>query len=217
MVPPFMSLFNLKDRQSPECLLNEIPVERNINYSLKRVRTYSQSFGRTIRFSNTYFSNVLYDWNLLDSDTRCSRSISDFKRKLLCKIRPTESFVFNIYDIEGVKILTKLRLQFSALNYYRFRHRFNATSPTCECGTANEDHKHFLLHCPLYHGIRLNLHDENSEFLDLNILNLDDDFFCSLLLHGNDDFPFIINKIFLEATIEYIKLSKRFKFVSDGS
>ena len=207
--------FNLKDRQSPEYLFSEIPIEQHMNYNLRRVRTYTPSFGRTTRFSNTYFSNVVYEWNLLDSDTRNSRSISEFKRKLLCKIRPTESCVFTIYDIEGVKILTKLRLQFSALNEHKFRHRFNATSPICKCGIANEDNQHFLLHCPLYNDIHHNLHDEISEILDLNTFNFDDDFLCSLLLYGDEKFPFIINKTILEATIKYIKLTKRFKSVHE--
>ena len=155
---------------------------------------------------------------MLDSDTP---SISEFKRKLLCKIRPTENCVFNIYDIERVKMLTKLRLQLSVVNEYRFRHRFrhrfNAISPICNCGTGKEDNIHSLLHCPLYNDIRLNLHDEISEVLGLDIRNLDADFFCSLLLYGSDDFPSIINKMILEATIKYIKSSKRFKSANDGN
>ena len=81
----------------------------------------------------------------------------------------------------------------------------NATSPICKCGIANEDNQHFLLHCPLYNDIRHNLHDEISEILDLNTFNFDDDFLCSLLLYGDEKFPFIINKTILEATIKYIK------------
>ena len=209
--------FNLKDRQSPGYLFSKIPVERHMNYNCRRVRTYTPSCGRTIHFSETYFSNVIYEWNLLDSDTRCSRSISEFKRRLLCKIRPTENCVFSIYDIEGVKMLTKLRLQFSVLNEHRFRHRSNAISPMCNCGTGKEDNIHFLLHCPLYNDIRLNLHDEISEVLGLDIRNHDDDFFCSLPLYGSDDFPSIINKMILEATIKYMKSSKRFQSANDGS
>ena len=37
---------------------------------------------------------------------------------------PTVNCVFNIHDNEGVNILTKLHLQFSALNEHRCRHRF---------------------------------------------------------------------------------------------
>ena len=174
---------------------------------------YSPSIGRTVRSSNTYFNNAPFEWNLLDSDIRGSKSIAEFKRKLLSKIRPTENSVYNIYDIEGIRILTKLRLQFSDLNGHRFRHRFNAASPLCNCGTANEDNKHFLLHCPLFNNFRVSLHGELSEFLNLDIHNLDDNFFCSLLLYGSAEFPFIINRMILEATIKDIKSSKRFSRV----
>ena len=134
---------------------------------------------------------------------------AEFKRKLLSKIRLTENCVYNIYDIEGIRILTKLRLQFSALYEHRFRHRFYATSPLCSCGTANEDNKHFLLHCPLFNNLRVNLHSELSEFLNLDIPNLDDNFFCSLLLYGSTEFSYIVNRMILEAAIKYIKLSRR--------
>ena len=124
-----------------------------------------------------------------------------------CTDTPHQNFLFNIYDIEGAKILTKL--QFSALNEPRFRHGLNATSPICISVTVNEFNKHFLMHCPLY--------TEISEFLDLDVLNLADDSFCSLLLYVNDDIPFLSNKIIPEATINYIKSSKKFKSVNDES
>ena len=60
----------------------------------------------------------------------------------------------------------------------------------------------------------MNLHGELSEFLNLDISNLDDDFFCSLLLYGSAEFPYIINRMILEATIKYIKSSKRFDLVN---
>jgi len=85
------------------------------------------------------------------------------------------------------------------------------------CGTANKDNKHFLLHCPLYNDIHLNVHDEIPEILDLDTLNLYDDFLCLLLLYGDDEFSFIMNKTILEATIKYIKSLKRFKSVNQGN
>ena len=98
-----MSLFSLKNEQVPERFFNEIPTERQINYNLRNQRTYSCSSDKTVRFSNTYFSNTPFEWNLLDSDIRGSKSIAEFKRKLLSKIRPTENSVYNIYDIVRLK------------------------------------------------------------------------------------------------------------------
>ena len=202
--------FNLKNNQSPEYLFNQIPAERRTNYDLRNQRIYAPSVSRTVRFSNTYFSNAPYEWNLLDGDIRSSKSIAEFKRKLLSKIRPTENSVYNIYDIEGVRILTKLRLKFSALNEHRFRHRFNIVSPLCNCGTANEDSKHFFLHCPMYYHLRRNLLGQLSEILNMDTVNFDDDVVSSLILYGNSELPYIVNRMILEATLEYIKSSRRF-------
>ena len=159
---------------------------------------------------------MFFKWNLLDSDTRGSRSVFEFKKKLLCKVGPTESCAFNIYDIDGDKNSIKA-LQFSALNEHKFMHRLNAISSICKCGIAHKEKKQFLLHCTLYSDIRLNLHDEISEILGLDTFKSDDDFLCSLLLYGNDQFPFIISKILLEVTIKYIKSLKRFKSFHEES
>ena len=101
------------------------------------------------------------------------------------------------------------------MNEHKFKHRINATSPICKCGIVNEENQHFLMHCLFYNDIRQNLHDEILEILDLNTFNFDDDFLCSLMVHGDEKFPFITNKTILEATIKYIKLTKRFKSVQE--
>ena len=132
------------------------------------------------------------------------------KRKLLLKIRPTENSVYNIYDIEGVRILTKWRLKFGALNEHRFRNRFNIVSLLCNCGTTNEDSKHFLLHCPMFYHLRRNLLGQLSEVLSMAISNFDSDVVCSLMLYGNSELPYIVNRMILEATLEYIKSCRRF-------
>ena len=105
----------------------------------------------------------------------------------------------------------KLRLKFSALNEYRFRHRFNIISPLCNCGTANEGSKHFLLHCPMFYHLCRNLLGQLSESLSIDISNFDDDVVCSLTLYGNSELPYIVNQIIIEATLEYIKSSRHFR------
>ena len=60
---------------------------------------------------------------------------------------------------------------------------------------------------------RVNLHGYRSEFLNPDIPNLADNFFYSLLLYGSAEFPYIINRMILEATVKYIKLSNRFDHV----
>ena len=126
--------FNLRKTGSPGYLSTEIPIEHEQHYNLRYPRDYEQNVGRTIRFSHTYFKNVRYEWSLLNQDLKNVQSISDFKRRLLTIIRPTRNSYYDIFDIEGIKKLTKLRVDFSALNEPRFRHKFDCTSPVCKCG-----------------------------------------------------------------------------------
>ena len=101
-----------------------IPPERHLNYNLRMRYDYDQHIGRTTRFSHTYFQNCVSEWNRLDVSMRSSQTISEFKGKLFKLIRPPKRSIFNIYDLEGIKLLTQLRVEFSDLRYHRHRHNF---------------------------------------------------------------------------------------------
>ena len=149
------------------------------------------------------------EWNKLDNEVKYSVSIAQFKNKLLSTIRPVGNSIYNVHDIIGVRYLTKLRLQFSALNEHKFRHNFDCLSPVCICGTAREDNEHFLLHCPLYDIMRCDLLGQLSEIPGLNISQHDSKSLCTLLIYGSPSLNIIANRIILEATISFIKETKR--------
>ena len=201
--------FNLVKSQSPSYLFDEIPPERQLNYSLRHHRDYEVHVARTNRFSNSYFHNTLFEWNLLGEELKNSISLSQFKNKLLKIIRPEGNSVYNISDIEGVRLLTKLRLTFSMLNEHKFRHNFDSLTPFCACGNDLEDSEHFLLHCPQFDVMRQDLLGRLSEVPGFKI-NLEDKPLCDLLLFGDSKNSGIINRIILEATISFIKTTKRF-------
>ena len=104
----------------------------------------------------------------------------------------------------------KLRLQFSALNEHRFRHDFDCLSPVCNCGLANEDNEHFLLHCPQYYTLRLDLFGQLSDISGIDLTRLDDRSQCKPLLYGSPRCSVIENSIILESKISYIKDTGRF-------
>ena len=61
-----------------------------------------------------------------------------------------ENSVFSVCDPYCVKLLTRLRQQFSHLKEHKFRHGFGDTvSPMCGCNTEIEDTERFLL-CYFY-------------------------------------------------------------------
>ena len=204
--------FNLVKSQSLDYLFHEIPPERYvcyvISYGLRYPRDYEVKVARTNCFSNTYFHNTLFEWNLVDEEIKNSTPLFQFKNKLLKMTRPEGNPVYNISDNGGVRLFTKLRLKFSVLNEHKFRHNFDSLTPYCVCGTDREDNEHFLLHCPLFDSMRLDLFDQLSEIPVLNV-NLDDKSFCDLLLFRGSHYNVIINRIILEATILFIKNTKR--------
>ena len=59
---------SLRKSRLPEYLFNEFPQERQLQYDLRNPNTYDQPVATTVRFSDTYFQNALFDWNLLDSE-----------------------------------------------------------------------------------------------------------------------------------------------------
>ena len=106
-------------------------------------------------------------------------------------------------------MLTKLRVNFSALNEHRFQHNFDCSTPTCMCGIGIEDNKHFLLHCYQFDLMRRDLFRQLT-IPGLDINKLDSDALCSLLLFGSKDFNIVENRIIIEATISFISATKRF-------
>ena len=180
------------------------PPERKITYNLRNPGAYPEKGSRTARFSNTYFQNVIAEWNLLNSDVRNSESLAAFKRKLISTVRPLKNSKYGVYDIIGVRRMTKLRIEFSPLNEHRFRHNFDCLSSICACECAIEDNQHFLLHCHLFSPMRIDLFGQLTDIPGLNITNLDSNALCDLLLFGSSQLNIMANRIILEDTIAFI-------------
>ena len=72
--------FCLRRSKSPEYLFNEIPQGRKLTYSLRNSSAYEQTAARTVRFSNTYFRNTMFEWNSLDSEIKNATTIAQSKK-----------------------------------------------------------------------------------------------------------------------------------------
>ena len=88
---------NLRLTRSPLYLIAEIPCERQLSNNLRNTRAYDQNVNRTVRFTNTYFQNTLYEWNLLTDDIKNARSLAAFKSKLLSTIRPLKRTMYDVW------------------------------------------------------------------------------------------------------------------------
>ena len=84
-------------------------------------------------------------------ELRNINSINTFKTSTLNFVRPRENSVFEVHDINDLKLLTRLRLDFSHLNEHKFRHNFHdIIIPMRSCGKEPEVTLHYLLRCDLY-------------------------------------------------------------------
>ena len=139
--------YKLRNRQSPGYLFQHIPSERVVNYNLRNPDVLKQSVERTSSYSHTYFQKCIKEWNLLDIYVRNFPTLSQFKHNIIQITRPhgqPKRSTFGIHNVEGLKLLTSLRVKFSDLREHRFGHNFRCNSPNCLCGKGIEDNEHFL-------------------------------------------------------------------------
>ena len=164
---------------------------------------------RTKSFKKLFFPYCINEWNNLTVKTRNAKSINIFKKSIINENQ--ENSLFNVYDPLRVKLLRRLRLQFSHLNEHKFRHGFSDTvTPMCACGTEIETTEHFFVRCHLYSTQRLELF-ESLKKVDSNFLNLNEKDQVNTLLRGSqtNDSKCANHKI-LKFLITYIKATTHF-------
>ena len=115
--------------------------------------------------------------------------------------------VFGIHDPIGLSYLTQLRVGLSKLNFHKFKHNFRDTvNPMCPTSDGIEDTEHFLLLCPSFDLQRQDLLAEIVELLRpfLQITDLSNDALVQLLLYGDQDLSYDLNRQILKLTLHYI-------------
>ena len=156
---------------------------RSHNARSSTQRHLEEPICRTKVFQSSCFPYCIKIWNGLETDLQNIDSYKEFKSKkksLFIKIK--SSSIFSVHDVYGVKLLSRLRLNFSHLNEHKVRHGFkDGTNCMCDCGSATETTLHFLLQCQQYQTIRLEL--LNSIYnLDPKIRKLSNDKLLHLFL-----------------------------------
>ena len=111
-------MFKIMKEEAPNYLINLIP---KCNRTIRTRNSHIPIFHcRADCFKYSFFPSTLRDWFKSDDNIRNSESISVFKKRLLAFVRPVENSVFNIYEPNGLKLLTRLRLGLSHLSEHRF-------------------------------------------------------------------------------------------------
>ena len=129
---------------------------------------------------------------------------------MICRFMNYQTVIpdLNIYDIEGIKLLTRLRVEFSDLRSHRYRHNFHCPSPICLCQTGMKDNEHFLLHCPRFSSQRRVLLDLVSKSVNSDITRLSMQRTVQLV-YGHSKCTIITNRVIIELTLEYIGRFKK--------
>ena len=109
---------------------------------------------RTETFESSFLPHCAEAWGNLSDKLRNIDSMNTFKSSILNFVKPRENSVFAVHNVNGVKLLTRLKLDSSHLNEHKFRHNFNdIINPMCFYGKKPETTLHYLLHCDLYQFI----------------------------------------------------------------
>ena len=164
----------------------------------------------TNRYANSFFPYCQLNWENLDASVKDLPTLSQFKGALLKRIRPHPHSYFNVTDKTGIRRLSQLRVGLSDLRDHRNKHHFvNCPVPTCLCSQGPETTKHFLLECNRFvpqRNVLLTFLSSISPTIDTSVSQSLSD----ILLYGSKDHTFHTNTDILNATIAFIKSSKRF-------
>ena len=137
-----------------------------------------------------------------------AKSIYKFKKSIITE--KLENSLYNVHDPIGVKLLSRLRLQFTHLNEHKFRHGFNDTvNPMCSCGTDVETTEHFLLHCHCLSTQRSELFDYLYR-LDPSFSKLNTKEKVDYLLYGSRSNSSSLNREVIKLAIKFLKSTGRF-------
>ena len=198
---------------TPRYTVDPIPPLHQSQYCLRDQDVIGRIKARTEKFKSTFYPNCLFEWNKLEPELRLALSIPVFKKKLLATIRPTPKPVFGIHDPIGLSYLTQLRVGFSKLNFHKFKHNGRDTiNPMCPTSDDIEDTVHFLLLCPSFDVQRQDLLAEIVDLLRpfLHITDMSNDILVQLLLYGDQDLSYDLNRKILGLTSRYIHETGRF-------
>ena len=202
--------YKITNKMTPSYLLDHIPVITIPNVSLRKQITKAP-LSRTERYVNSFFPYCINEWNALDNAIKSLPSLNQFKSKISTFIRPIGNPFYGIQDRVGVRLLAKIRVDFSDLRDHRFNHNFNCDCPMCFCGLEDETVVHFFLYCPRFNDLRMIYLGKVSEILGSDVTVLPDDHLTHILMYGSNVYNNITNNLIISETIHYIKKSKRFQ------
>ena len=172
-----------------------------------KMKTFS---GRTKAFNSSFYPYSIKQWCALSEEIWNIVSVNKFKETIISFIRPKENSVFAIRDTKRLKLLTRLRLNFSELNEHKFRHGFkNTVDPMCKNAVLKQK-QHFTFSCVAgYSNIRTELLNDIYT-VDSSLVNYPDEKLLNILLYELEYLRVKTNQSILKCAIKFLKSSECF-------
>ena len=111
----------------------------------------------------------------------------------------------NSYNFSTKKIIN-VSFTLSLLSFVKF----NFFAKVCDCGNNAETITHFFLHCPSFHTFSQTLLN-NIRNINKQILPQREDQLIQTFLYGKPNRNLTVNRLILNATIEYLISTEQFK------
>ena len=110
-----------------------------MSFSMSFVKLFISILMNTEYFKNSFIPYCVNEWHKLGPELKNSLSIPQCKEGLHIFIRPKICPIYKVHDLLGLKLLTRLRINFSHLREHKFRYNFLDTlNPLCSCGLEIE-------------------------------------------------------------------------------
>ena len=121
--------YKIRDKLQSTCVIIYLHIERStaICVTLKSINNLLQGP------KDIVIAFFLIEWEKLCDEVKASTTVGQFTKYLVSNIRPPERSMYGSFDISGIKLLTKFRVEFSDLRSHRLSHNFNCASPICSC------------------------------------------------------------------------------------
>ena len=149
MLPPLVSSYNRYHHRRPE----DRTVPRH----------------RTELYNKSFVPSTTRLWNSLPENVKSTSSLSQLK-KLISVSDATVPKHHYFGERNDQIIHCRLRMNMSNLKNDLFNRHLSDNS-TCTCGSPTETAEHYLLHCPLYEGIRAStIHTLSLPLIDIETL-----------------------------------------------
>ena len=126
-------------------------------------------------------------------------------------IRPSPNNVFNCHNCKGINFLTRLRPSLSHLNEHKSKHSFQDNlNSFFSCDLDVETNTHFFLYYTLFTNQRPTILSAVKD-IDSSLTNTNDSMLTHILLFGKTSLDTSANTLLLNAKMNYIISTNRFK------